>query len=110
MKKILMAWFVVVFAVMLGLTIWASLESNVIEGFKQVGALKWGLATFFDTYFGFIAFWLWVAWKERGGLRAILWLLAILALGNFAIAGYMLAQLGRWNERKGVEALLTARR
>ena len=63
---------------------------NVIKGFEIVCAEPWGLATMFDAYFGFLAFWLYVAWRERTlGARAG-WLVALLLLGNFAIAAYAL--------------------
>ena len=63
---------------------------NVIDGFKTVCSEPWGLATMFDAYFGFMAFWLYVAWRERSNLASFGWLLALLILGNFAIAGYAL--------------------
>ncbi len=47
----------------------------------------------FDAYFGFLAFWLYVAWRERSGLARGLWFVALMLLGNFAIAGYALACL-----------------
>jgi hypothetical protein len=44
----------------------------------------------FDAYFGFLAFWLYVAWRERTGLARTLWFIALMLLGNFAIAAYAL--------------------
>jgi len=66
---------------------------NVIIGFETVCSEPWGLATMFDAYFGFLAFWLYVAWRERSVLARVGWLVALLLLGNFAIAGYALACL-----------------
>lgn len=63
---------------------------NVIKGFETVCAEPWGLATMFDAYFGFLAFWLYVAWRERTVAARLGWLVALLLLGNFAIAGYAL--------------------
>lgn len=63
---------------------------NVIKGFETVCAEPWGLATMFDAYFGFLAFWLYVAWRERTGAARLAWLVALLLLGNFAIAAYAL--------------------
>ena len=59
---------------------------NVIKGFETVCAEPWGLATMFDAYFGFLAFWLYVAWRERTVGARLGWLVALLLLGNFAIA------------------------
>ncbi len=63
---------------------------NVIKGFETVCSEPWGLATMFDAYFGFLAFWLYVAWRERAVAARLGWLVALLLLGNFAIAGYAL--------------------
>ncbi len=63
---------------------------NVIKGFETVCSEPWGLATMFDAYFGFMAFWLYVAWRERTALSRLGWLVALLLLGNFAIAAYAL--------------------
>jgi len=63
---------------------------NVLIGFDTVCSEPWGLATMFDAYFGFLAFWLYTAWRERTWLARASWLIALLLLGNFAIAGYAL--------------------
>ena len=63
---------------------------NVIKGFETVCAEPWGLATMFDAYFGFLAFWLYVAWRERTVAARLGWFVALMLLGNFAIAGYAL--------------------
>lgn len=66
---------------------------NVIIGFVTVCSEPWGLATMFDAYFGFLAFWLYTAWRERTWLARASWLIALMLLGNFAIAGYAFACL-----------------
>ena len=63
---------------------------NVIKGFETVCSEPWGLATMFDAYFGFLAFWLYTAWRERTVGARLGWLVALLVLGNFAIAAYAL--------------------
>ena len=63
---------------------------NVLHGYVTVCSEPWGLATMFDAYFGFLAFWLYVAWRERSWTARIAWLVALLLLGNFAIAAYAL--------------------
>ena len=63
---------------------------NVVDGYVTVCSEPWGLATMFDAYFGFLAFWLYVAWRERSGLTRLAWFVALMLLGNFAIAGYAL--------------------
>ena len=83
-------YFAFVLAAMLAVTIWASLEQNVIEGFASVTQFRWGWATLADTYFAFLAFYLWVHLRERSWIARAGWLMAILLLGNFAMAAYAL--------------------
>lgn len=66
---------------------------NVIGGYITVCSEPWGLATMFDAYFGFLTFWLYVAWRENRFITRGLWLVALLLLGNFAIAAYVLGCL-----------------
>jgi hypothetical protein len=63
---------------------------NVIGGYVTVCSEPWGLATMFDAYFGFMAFWLYVAWRENSNVARLSWFVALMLLGNFAIAGYAL--------------------
>jgi len=63
---------------------------NVFGGYVTVCSEPWGLATMFDAYFGFLAFWLYVAWREQTVASRLGWFIALMLLGNFAIAGYAL--------------------
>ena len=59
-----------------------------------------------DAYFGFLTFWLWVAYKEDGWGRRVLWFALIMTLGNIAMAAYVLLQLRRLAPGEPVERLL----
>ncbi len=98
-----------VFAAMVAVTTWASLDANVLVGFQRLLADRWGVATLFDAYFGFLWFWLWIAYKEASLGRSLLWLLLLFALGNLAMAAYVLIQLIRLAPGEGAEALLLRR-
>lgn len=97
---------ITVFAGMVAVTTWASLDANVLVGFQRVLADRWGVATLFDAYFGFLWFWLWIAYKEGTPGRALLWAVLLAALGNLAMAAYVMVQLARQQPGDGVEALL----
>ena len=56
-------------------------------------AHPWFVATLFDTYFAFLTFYVWLAYKETGLVRRLVWLIAILLLGNIAMAAYLLWKL-----------------
>lgn len=85
--------FSLVVLVMLVVTGWASTQVALWKIPASVGGHPWFIATLFDAYFAFLTFWLWVAYKERAWPVRIAWLIAILLLGNMAMAGYMLIQL-----------------
>ncbi len=93
MTRALKVYFLLVLAAMLLVTTWASLHEGVFSAFARVSQDRWFVATLFDCYFGFLAFWLWVAYRESWWFPRLLWLVAILALGNIAMALYVLIQL-----------------
>lgn len=61
---LLRAFFVVVLAGMAAVTVWASWHTPLFELPREVWTHPWFLATLSDAYFGFLTFYLWVAWKE----------------------------------------------
>ena len=89
----LRALFVVVIASMLAVTTWASLHTPIFSIPRDVFTHPWFIATLFDAYWAFIAFYVWVAWKEQSAAARIGWFVAIIALGNIAMAVYMLREL-----------------
>jgi hypothetical protein len=86
--------FTAVIVAMLGVTTWASLGQSLGD-FARGPVIRdpWVIATLFDAYFAFIAFYVWVAWKERSAGARALWFVSIILLGNIAIAAYMLDEL-----------------
>jgi hypothetical protein len=101
--------FIGVLVAMLVVTAWAS---NIVALWKtpvSVLGHPWFVATLFDTYFAFLTFWLWVAYKQRGWGSRIAWLIAILLLGNIAMAVYMLIQLFRLPPDAKIEELILRR-
>ena len=85
--------FVVVIASMLAVTTWASLHTPIFSIPRDVFTHPWFIATLFDAYWAFIAFYVWVAWKEQSAAARIGWFVAIIALGNIAMAVCLLREL-----------------
>jgi hypothetical protein len=98
-----------ILVVMLYVTVTATLDRGVFDAGSELWPDAWFRATLADAYCGFLFFWLWVAWRERSPARGACWLLLIMALGNIAMAGYLLLQLRRLRPCDGVEALLLRR-
>lgn len=93
MNRVLRVLFSFIFVIMICITVWASLKSNVLEGFAYLFNDRWAIATLADATFGFITFYAWVFYKETSWFSRLLWLILILALGNIAMAFYMLRLL-----------------
>jgi hypothetical protein len=89
----LRVFFIVVLLSMLAVTSWASLECALWKTPREVVTHPWFIATLFDTYWAFLTFYCWVAYKEVSWLARISWLIGILLLGNIVMAIYMLIQL-----------------
>lgn len=106
MKTALKFLFAAIFIWMTVLTIRTSLAVSLWSAWDSFAANRWAVATLYDAYFGFITFWMWVAYKERTIWSRSLWLLLILGLGNIATSLYILIQLFRLKEEQPVEALL----
>lgn len=107
MKLLLKLLFLAIFTYMITMTL-------TIQGYKSITLAggefdwvksPWAIATLFDAYFGFIAFWVWVCFKERTIALRILWFILIMTLGNIAISGYMLIQLFRLKKDEPVAAI-----
>jgi uncharacterized BrkB/YihY/UPF0761 family membrane protein len=69
----------------------------------------WTIATLCDAYCGFLTFYVWVFCKEQRWTRRLGWFVAIMALGNMAMAAYVLRELSRLGPDEAVSVLLTRR-
>jgi hypothetical protein len=92
-------------------TSWASLQQPLPDwqGLVRQPDNWWTIATLIDAYYGFITFYVWVLWKEPRWLPRVLWFVAIMLLGNMAMAAYVLWQLHKLAPGQGMETLLAAR-
>lgn len=98
-----------VLAVMLYVTVSASLHQDIVSATRGLWPDPWFRATLADAYCGFLFFWLWVAWREQSPAKGCLWFVLIMTLGNIAMAAYLLIQLRRWQAAEGIDALLRGR-
>jgi hypothetical protein len=70
----------------------------------------WTWATLADAYFGFLTFYAWVYYKEGSAAGRAGWFVAIMLLGNIAMAVYVLRELARLRPGDNLESLLLRRR
>jgi predicted permease len=90
---------------MLGVTTWAQMQEGFLTALARIPGDPWFVATLFDTYFAFLAFFFWVCYRERSTLARAVWLVLIFALGNIAMAVYALIQLARLKSEEDASAL-----
>ncbi|MGC3981075.1 MAG: DUF1475 family protein [Steroidobacteraceae bacterium] len=110
-RRALSLLFSLILICMLCVTGWASWVQPVWEwtGLKEQPNHAWTIATLFDAYFGFITFYMWVLYKESRITARVLWFIAIMLLGNMAMAVYMLNELRKLDEDGDVTQLLVSR-
>jgi hypothetical protein len=110
-RALLQTVFAAILLSLLAYTIWASTQQPVWEwrGWAQAPDRWWTLATLLDAYYGFITFFVWVCFKERGWLSRVLWFVAIMTLGNMAMASYVLWQLHKLPPGAPASDILTSR-
>lgn len=101
--------FIVVLLSMIAVTTWAGSERNLFEAGGELLRNPWGVATLADAYFGFLTFYVWVAYKERTALARVVWFILIMALGNIAMSFYVLLQLFRMPASAPIGQLLLRR-
>jgi len=109
MRLFLKLLFGLIFLWMTVLTVRTGMAVSLWEAWPSYAANPWAIATLYDAYFGFVTFYVWVAYKERKTWSRILWFLLIMGLGNIAMSLYVLIQLMRLRRDEPVETMLWSR-
>lgn len=110
-KTALRAIFGFILVSLFAYTTWASTQQAVWEwrGLLDGPDRWWTIATLIDAYYAFLTFYVWVFYKETRALPRLGWFVAIMLLGNMAMAAYVLLQLARLREGEPASAILAAR-
>lgn len=110
-KTILKVFFTGILLTMVLCTSYATSQQSMLQwrGLTTGQDRYWTIATLCDAYFGFLTFYVWVIYKERRWLPRMTWFVAIMALGNMAMASYVLLQLIRLRKEEPASAILAAR-
>ena len=102
--------FVVIIASMLWVTSWAGMQCPLFAIPHDVVTHPWFIATLFDAYWGFVTFYVWVAFKQTSWVAKIAWFFAIILLGNIAMSAYCLNELFRVPTHGRTADILTTKR
>jgi hypothetical protein len=108
-KLFLKLLFGAIFVWMITLTVRTSMAVSLWGAWPDFAANPWAIATLWDAYFGFLTFYLWVVYKERGLGSRLLWFVLIMSLGNIAMSLYVLIQLTKLRPDEPAEAVLWSR-
>lgn len=85
--------FSLLFLLMLGTTIWASLQQNLFTEFSLSGSPMWFTATLVDFYINQIILWFWVVWVEKSHLAKAIWLVLFVCFGSMGTCAYIIMKL-----------------
>jgi hypothetical protein len=110
-RPLLMTSFAAILIGMALVTGWASHVQPVWQwsGLTTPPNHAWTIATLCDAYCGFLTFYVWVYYKEQRPTRRLGWFVAIMALGNMAMAAYVLKELRSLGAGDSAAVLLTRR-
>lgn len=106
----LRALFAAILIAMLAGTVRASLAHALFDIPPEVYLNPWFQVTLLDAYCAFLTFFVWVAWKGGTLAARVLWFVAIMLWGNFALATYMLVELFRIPTSGPLAAVFVTRR
>lgn len=115
MIRIAGAFSVIVIVGLVGVSTWATTHVSIVPAIQDLianpsaGYTPWLVATLFDAYFGFLWFWLWIAYKETTWAMRLVWLVLVLCLGNIAMGAYMLIKIAQLPKNATFEDLLLRR-
>jgi hypothetical protein len=107
-RPALTALFGGILAAMLLVTTTASLKQPLWDwgGLTSEPDRWWTLATLADAYFGFLTFYAWVYYKQVATASRVAWFVAIMLLGNIAMAVYVLLQISKLRPGEPVARML----
>ena len=92
-KSVTVASLSLLLTILTGFIIWASIESNVIIGFREVLATRWGMATLVDIYISLTFIGVWIGVIEKSLKKGIIWTLSLYFWGNIATLIYIILRV-----------------
>lgn len=85
---------------MTGILFYAFTQGNFSKEGSQLLSMPWGIVSLVDLYTGFSLFSIWIIYREKSLLRALVWIFFMMTLGFFTGSVYTLLALytshGNW--------------
>lgn len=101
--------FVLILVVIVGFATWASLLCPLFDIPPEVLGHPWFVTTLADAYLAFLTFFVWAAWKEQSTAARVAWFVAVMLLGNMAMAAYFLRELFSVRSSEEIPLVFTRR-
>jgi len=92
-KSITITSLALLLTILSGFIVWASVESNVIVGFREVLSSRWGMATLVDIYISLTFIGVWIGIIEKSVKKGIIWTLSLYFWGNIATLIYIILRV-----------------
>jgi len=97
----------IVLGIMLLTVLGASKQENLLSIPTIVSTDPWFIATLVDAYFAFLTIYFFICYREKSVAKRVFWFVAIMALGNIAIAIYFLIALFKLKDHDKIHALFS---
>ncbi len=110
MRTVLMILFTAILLSMITISVLASMQDGIFEAGGELMKDRWFVATLMDAYFGFLTFYVWVAYKETTAVGRGIWFVLIMLLGTIAMSIYMLIQLSKLPPDSDLDELVLRKR
>jgi hypothetical protein len=87
---------------MAGIILYAFIAGDFAAEGAILASMPWGIVSLVDLYVGFTLFSAWIVYREKSIPLSILWIVAVMTLGAFAISLYAFLALhssaGDWKK------------
>jgi|WetSurMetagenome_2_1015567.scaffolds.fasta_scaffold227699_2 hypothetical protein len=93
MTTVVRLLFVAIMLTVIGVNVWAGRQLSVFDSWPGFQANPWAVATLVDAYCAFLAFYAWVAWRERRWGARLAWFVLIMGLGSITMGLYVVLAL-----------------
>ncbi len=77
------------FLALLGAILYGVIRKDIMAEGSIMLSVYWGQFTFIDIYAAFIAFYLWIVFREKSAVRSIIWFVLIMMGGSRSIMLYL---------------------
>lgn len=95
MLKLLLVMSAIMVLTLITGIIWASLDSNPVDGLRFLAGNRWGIVTLLDVCAGVLAMAIWIWHCDQRMKTWLVWVVAMLILGHLVSLAYLVIRAAR---------------